>query len=135
MPEEGFFFDSSGIVKRYVNEMGTNLVRSITNPSANNIIVISKITAVEVIAALTRKWRLEEIGQPKYEMVIADFEQHCLAQYIRVEVDDEVINLTKGLVTRRALRAYDAIQLASAMILNKDRSQESKIGPISFYFC
>ena len=54
MSEEGFFFDSNGIVKGYANEMGTNWVRSITNPDANNIIIISKITVVEVLAALAK---------------------------------------------------------------------------------
>ena len=131
MSEEGFFFDSSGIVKKYANEMGTDWVRSVTNPGTNNIIVISKITAVEVIAALSRKLRLEEISQSEYEMVIADFERDCLSQYIRVEVNDEVIDLGKGLVTRRVLRAYDAIQLASAFILNKDR-KKAKLDPLVF---
>jgi len=51
--------------------------------------------------------------------------------YPSIEVDDEVINLAKGLVTRRALRAYDAIQLASAMILNKDR-KKAKLDPLVF---
>lgn len=103
MSEEGFFFDSSGIVKGYANEMGTNWVRSITNPDANNIIIISNITVVEVLAALAKKLRLEEIGQSEYETVIADFERDCLIHYIRVEVNDEVINSAKSLVTRRVL--------------------------------
>ena len=131
MSEEGFFFDSSGIVKRYANEMGTDWVRSITSPNANNIIVISEITAVEVIAALSRKLRLGEIGQSEYEMVIADFERDCLTQYIRVKVNDEVINSAKGLVTRRVLRAYDAVQLASALILNEDR-EKAGLHPLIF---
>ncbi len=131
MSEEGFFFDSSGIVKGYANEMGTNWVRSITNPDANNIIIISKITVVEVLAALAKKLRLEEIGQSEYETVIADFERDCLTHYIRVEVNDEVINSAKSLVTRRVLRAYDAIQLASAIILNKDRKR-AKLDPLVF---
>jgi hypothetical protein len=131
MPEQGFFFDSSGIVKRYANEIGTDWVRSITTLDADNSIVISKITAVEVAAALARKLRLEEIGQSEYEMVITDFEEDCLTQYIRVEVNDEVINLARDLVARRVLRAYDAIQLASAIILNRDR-KKAKLDPLVF---
>ena len=85
MSEGAFFFDSSGIVKRYANETGTQRVLSVTNPSANNTIFISKITPVEVISALSRKLRLEEVSPSDYEMMVTGFERDCVTQYIQVE--------------------------------------------------
>jgi len=49
-----YYMDSSGIVKRYVNEVGSPGVVSITNPASGNEVYIVRITAVEVVAALTR---------------------------------------------------------------------------------
>lgn len=131
MSEGAFFFDSSGIVKSYANETGTQRVLSVTNPSANNTIFISKITPVEVISTFSRKFRLEEVSPSDYEMMVTDFERDCFTQYIQVEPNDEVISLAKELVSKRALRAYDALQLASAIILDKDR-KKAKLDPLTF---
>ena len=79
MPEQGFFFDSSGIVKRYANEIGTDWVRSITTLDADNSIVISKITAVEVAAALARKLRLEE----KCRFLALNCDKNCQGYHLR----------------------------------------------------
>ena len=52
-----FLCDTSAIVKRYLNEVGTRWIRSLTNPSTGSIIVVSEITLVEVAAALAARHR------------------------------------------------------------------------------
>ncbi len=48
-----YFMDSSCLVKRYVNEIGSGWVLSITNPVAGNEIYIVRIIGVEVISAVS----------------------------------------------------------------------------------
>ena len=52
-----YFFDSSAIVKRYISETGSGWVTSMSDISTNNRIYIARITAVEVVSAITRRKR------------------------------------------------------------------------------
>lgn len=50
-----YFFDSSAIVKRYVPEVGSDWIRAIADPAADNLLIISRLTWVEVLSALARR--------------------------------------------------------------------------------
>ena len=52
-----YFADSSALAKRYVAEVGTVWLRSLLDPATGAVVVIARITAVELIAALTRRER------------------------------------------------------------------------------
>ena len=51
----GYFFDTSGLVKRYVAETGTAWVNSLLHPTARIALYLSRITGVELVAAITRR--------------------------------------------------------------------------------
>lgn len=51
----GFFCDSSAIVKRYVNEAGSNFVDALADVKTGNIVLLARITRVEVAAAFARR--------------------------------------------------------------------------------
>lgn len=51
------YFDSSALVKSYVAETGTTWVRTILDDKQNRIF-ISTLAEVEVVAALTRRFRV-----------------------------------------------------------------------------
>jgi len=40
---ETYFFDSSGLLKRYVNESGTIWVNNLTDPKAKNTLYVARI--------------------------------------------------------------------------------------------
>jgi hypothetical protein len=52
-----YFFDSSAIVKRYINERGTAWVLQLVDPVAGNHIHVARITGVEVVSAIARHGR------------------------------------------------------------------------------
>lgn len=54
-----YFVDSSALVKRYINETGSNWVLSLCNPASNNDIVIAAIAGVEIIAATREGLNIE----------------------------------------------------------------------------
>lgn len=65
-----YFFDSSAVVKRYINETGTLWVQSIADPRSGNLIYIAAITSVEVVAAITRRMKSGSItSQGGYDAI------------------------------------------------------------------
>ena len=52
-----FFFDSSGLIKRYVQEAGSAWVIGVLAPVAGHQIHVARITGVEVVSAITRRER------------------------------------------------------------------------------
>ena len=52
-----YFLDSSALIKRYITEQGTVLVRSITLPSAGHTIILAQVTQVEIVSGVFRRRR------------------------------------------------------------------------------
>lgn len=108
-----YFFDSSA-VKQYVDEPGSEWVRRLLSqfpPTA-----IAEITLVEVVAALARRWRMGEITGEEYRFVkrvfLADV-RWCQV----ISADRPTVDRATDLIDRHPLRAYDALQLATALQL------------------
>lgn len=114
-----YYTDSSGIVKRYAEEIGTRWIEALCNVQSGNTIAIAQIGIVEVAAALARKRRDSSISEDEYEGAMRDFIRDAQQQYQVVTTGQEVINLAVELTRRQTLRGYDAVQLVSAMILNR----------------
>ncbi|MEG3933162.1 MULTISPECIES: type II toxin-antitoxin system VapC family toxin [unclassified Microcoleus] len=57
-----YFVDSSALVKRYINEIGSAWVLSLCDPALNNDILIAAITSVEIVAAITIRSRGRSIN-------------------------------------------------------------------------
>jgi uncharacterized protein len=114
-----YFFDSSAIVKRYRNETGTNWVLQIYRPSSKNIIHIAQISLVEVTAALTR--RINNQGfYAQYQKAVRRFERDVQIRFSVFRLTDAVIYSAVDLAKSYGLRGYDAVQLASALQLEKE---------------
>jgi uncharacterized protein len=114
-----YFFDSSAIVKRYVNETGTPWVISITDLAAGARVYVAAITGVEVIAAISRRLiRAKTISPADAATAIASFQQDFSAEYRVIAVSDPVIARAMAMAEQYALRGYDAVQLAAAVETN-----------------
>ena len=113
-----YFFDTSALVKRYVDEIGSEWVKKTTTIENNNPIILSHITWVEVLSAFTRLNREKKISEIDLDGSIEVFQYDWNFQYNSIEVDDFIIKSSGELVKKYPLRAYDSIQLASALKLN-----------------
>ena len=114
-----YYFDSSALVKRYVNEVGSAWVQNITAPRANNQILTAEITIIETTSALFRKDRDGEITNVDRSDALSDFLLDCSEQYIIIQLDQKILIEAIQLFYRYPLRAYDAVQLASAIESNQ----------------
>jgi uncharacterized protein len=112
-------FDASGIVKRYVNETGSDWVRALVDPAAANVVSIADITRAEVASAVSRRAREGSITPDESVRLIRTFEAHCASQFRVVPLERVVVDLAVDLIQRHPLRAYDAVQLATAVLVNR----------------
>ena len=85
-----YFFDSSALVKFYVNETGTVWVRSFTD-SEDNVIHVASLAKVETVSALTRRLRRLEIKQAEFDDACDELEQDFASQYRVVALTEEII--------------------------------------------
>ena len=101
-------------MKRYADEDGAELVRSLES------LVVSDLCRVEVPAAIWRKTRAGELDPGQAGVLVRAFEaemddQGSEARFVSVGVTASVIDAAATATGIHGLRAYDAVQLASAM--------------------
>jgi predicted nucleic acid-binding protein len=114
-----FYLDTSALVKLYIDEVGSNRIKEIVLSDKHNVF-ISKITGAEVAAAFSRRRRMKDITEEDYDEILSDFLSDFERLFAKSEVTDSVISLAIELTKRRALRGYDAVQLASAIMLSSE---------------
>ena len=125
-----FFFDSSGLVKRYRREQGTEWVRSHTASDAGNELYVALIAGAEVVAALMRQQRMGELSVDASERARSAFRYHYYHQYHVVAVTEAVIEDAMMLAEQHPLRGYDAVQLAAATHIRRVRTAVGLPAPI-----
>jgi predicted nucleic acid-binding protein len=108
------FADSSALVKLYADEPDHEVIRNAST------LVVSQLARVEVPAALWRKARTGELSPDDAGLLVADFEADyfgtpdSLPRFAAVAVAAAVLDAAAQLAAVHSLRAYDAVQLASA---------------------
>ena len=112
-----YFFDSSALVKRYVTEVGSAWVQNLTAPTSGHTLIVARITWVELLSALSRLLRMQNISSQHVTTAIGAFRFDWRTQYQTVELTEQITQRAGQLVQNHTLRAYDAVQLASALAL------------------
>src|SRR5688572_23731042 len=114
-----YFFDSSGLVKRYAEEIGSDWVDSIIDFASGNFIYVVSLAEVEVTSAIAR--RLREGSTDAVDALDAfDLLSQDFADDFRVTgVTHALIERAVLLVKNYILRGYDAIQLSAALEVNE----------------
>lgn len=110
-----YYFDTSGLVKRYVLEAGTPWVQALADPVAGPSLFIARITPVEVASAVARRERGGSLAATDAATALADFQHDCARQYRIVEITEGLVTHAVALARRHVLRAYDSVQLAAAL--------------------
>ena len=110
-------------MKRYVREAGSDRVRSwlAAGDSAT-----SRLTEVEVASALMRRWREGSFGTAERDRALAALVAD-LGSLTIVELAPLVTSRARRLLERHPLRAGDAVQLASCLVL-----RDATSGPVAF---
>jgi uncharacterized protein len=86
------------------------------SPSPKREILLAEITLAEVAAALAAKHRAPKgITRDQRDRVLSRFLQDCDDHFALLTVNRSVIDRAIELAQRHPLRAYDAVQLATAL--------------------
>lgn len=107
------YFDASAWAKRYLFEPGADEVIRLVQEAS---VAISRLTVVETASAVERQQREGRITAAESTRMLADL-QSDTAGILLIEVDVYVCRIAVEALRRHALRAGDAIQLASALHL------------------
>lgn len=113
-----FYADSSALVKRHIDETGSGWFQALLAPTAQNVIITANISIVEFYSALNRRIRESTLTLADYSQIATDFDALCGAQYTLLELTNSIIGRARQLLEQHPLRAYDGVQLASALIAN-----------------
>jgi uncharacterized protein len=106
------YFDTSALIKRYVNERGHGEVVQLLR---KHHCVVSAILPIEVRSALRRRVADGTLDERQAAAILKRFTADR-AFWTSVEVSREVLTAAESLVAAHPLRALDAIHLASAQV-------------------
>lgn len=111
-----YFLDTSALLKRYVEEKGSEHVRQLlTRPDLS--FHQSFLTPLEMTSALYRRHRAGLLSNPELIQILNAYTAHTQDRYATILHSDRLMNLAAALIARRPLRTLDAIQLAAALTL------------------
>lgn len=108
------YLDTSALVKLYVSEEGSHIVRGAVE--AASTVATSRVAYAEARAALAMAARLGRITEEERAAAAAVFraEWHLFSV---VNVTQPLVELAADLTEAKALRGFDAIHLASSVLI------------------
>ena len=105
------YLDTSALVKLYAEEEGSDLVRQ--GVRAADLIATSLMAYAETRSALARKSRSREISRAIFNRCKREFDRDWLELH-KLPVDEPLVRKAGELAEQHALRALDALHLATA---------------------
>jgi predicted nucleic acid-binding protein len=114
------YLDTSALVKLYVPETDSATVKQLVD--AADMSSTSRIAYAEARAAFARKRRERAVTLRDYRTIVQDFDNDWESFFI-VDVSDALIKRAGQVAETFALRGYDAVHLASAVIVGEQGSQ------------
>lgn len=129
---ESAYFDTSALVKRYVTESGSRWINSLLVFPCTLTVFTSQLTLVETTCAFSRRMREGSLSSQDYEELLKAFRYDIEYRYIVADVMPITVETACELSeTHPLLRAYDAIHLATALLINCEIVRNNK-PPLTF---
>jgi predicted nucleic acid-binding protein len=125
-----YFLDASALAKCYLTERGSAWMRGITDPAAGNDCWICAVSGVEVLGALYRRVRTGAIALAQARQMDGQFCNDMSAHLQMIEPIPVVIHDAMRLISTHPLRAYDAVQLATALYLRSQNIAAGMAAPV-----
>jgi len=110
------YCDTSAIVKRYIEEEGTAKVDVLWDKAAE--IATSAVAYAEGMAAFRRKRRERVLSRKGYTCAVTAFNEEYLS-FVLIQISPQLNMIVQRLIEKYPLRGFDAIHLASALIIKE----------------
>lgn len=124
------YFDTSALVKHYITEVGSHWVQLLVR-NKKTIVLTSSLTRIEGVCTFARRRREGMLSENDLTQVYTIFNYDLAHRYVLAEADQTILSSAQQLALRYPLRAYDAVQLATAEFSNKQLVQAGK-SPLTF---
>ena len=124
------YVDTSALVKRYVVEVGSAWVRRMVARPVQQAIYTATLTEVEVRSALQRLVRERRLDAAQAGRLTQRVIQHCTQRYQLIRITRPVVTQAGMLLERHPLRAYDAVQLACALTVQRGMHRRGMPPPL-----
>ncbi|MGH7960783.1 MAG: type II toxin-antitoxin system VapC family toxin [Candidatus Binatia bacterium] len=111
-----YFADTSALVKRYLNEVGSAYIHKLV-ATPDNVFYQSFLIPLEMASAFYRRQRMGELSAEELTLVLQAYAAHSHREYALIPHSEMLLNTAGTLIARHPLRALDAIQLAAAFSL------------------
>jgi predicted nucleic acid-binding protein len=122
------YFDTSALLKRYVAETASEWVRAYLASADTSAVFTSYLTTVEATCAFARRLRDGTLTVAEHATATQAFDYDIAFRYQLLGIMPITIDTARWLASQHPLRAYDAVQLATAWMLNRDLLDSSDSG-------
>ncbi|MBI5141679.1 MAG: type II toxin-antitoxin system VapC family toxin [Nitrospirae bacterium] len=110
------YCDTSALIKRYVDEEGSMAVDDLWRQA--HVVAVSVVAFAESAATFSRKYREQVLTAQEYascmNMLKSDYRS-----FVLIPITDTLNMRIEQLVSNYQLRGFDAIHLASALVLKE----------------
>ena len=113
------YFDTSALVKCYIAELGSDWIRTLLENQDPNVFT-SLMTVIEATCTFARRQREGLLSSDDHHQLLVVFDYDFAYRYNILRVEPVVIDRARQMANRQPLRAYDAVHLATAWLLNEE---------------
>ena len=110
------FFDTSALIKRYIEEAGSETVSELINDADE--VFVSELTIIECFSALKRLLLERQLDEENYGYLKDELRQD-FRFFSQVAVED-ALKYCEPLIDRYQLKTLDSVQLASAVYVKSE---------------
>jgi predicted nucleic acid-binding protein len=114
------YFDTSALLKRYIAETGSRWTNTLISSPDAPAVFTSHLTAVEATCAFARRLRERTLSTAEHTEASLAFDYDMTYRYNVLDVIPVTVETARQLARQHPLRAYDAMQLATAWLLNQE---------------
>jgi predicted nucleic acid-binding protein len=108
------FIDTSALAKRYVEEPGSEEVRTLMEQA--DCIAVSRLAYAETLSALFRRRHAIRLSDEDFALLIRDFRADW-EDFSVVEMNADTLKFVDSVIEKHALRGADSIHLSTALCL------------------
>lgn len=116
-----FYLDSSVLVKKYFEEVGTDSIQKVWKD--NKHLAISQVGYSEILGTINKKQKIDRFSE-KIKLGILKQFQNDWRQLIKINVDGSMNSELDRVHSKYLLRGFDAIHLVSGIFLFRELREE-----------
>ncbi len=116
-----YYFDTSALLKMYVTETGSRWVQALL--ADRPTVFVSQLTLIEAACAFARRYRETVLNAEQHGRVLMSFDYDTRHYYQVIDLLPVTIDTARQLAYKHPLRAYDAVQLATAWLIQQELIQ------------